>query len=120
MNKEEKKAFLLLKSIIFQYHGLDENEQQLLEKTARELDAEEELQWAHDFIAEEYLDAYDRARDYLSKVSIAKEKKVDFLHRVWKSNSEKGHITEMEAIAILRLAKDWQVEAELISKVRGG
>ena len=120
MNKEEKKAFLLLKSIIFQYHGLDENEQQLLEKTARELDAEEELQWAQDFIAEEYLDALDRARDYLSKVSIAKEQKIDFLHRVWKSNSEKGHITEMEAIAILRLAKDWQVEAELISKVRGG
>lgn len=119
METEEKKAFLLLKSIIFQYHGLDENELQLLEKTARELNATEELKWALDFISEDYLTAFDRARTYLNSLQLGREKWVEYLVQVWKANNEKGHITEMEAIAMLRFARDLQVENELISNVRG-
>ena len=58
MDTEEKKAFLLLKSIIFQYHGLDESEQKLLEKTALDLDAQNELQWAMNFISEDFMTAF--------------------------------------------------------------
>lgn len=119
MNKEEKKAFLLLKSIIFQYHGLDDDEQQILEQTARELEASEELQWAHEFISKDYMTAFERARDYLNNVALDKEKKLHCLNLVWKANNEKGYITEMEATGMLRFAKDWQVEAELIQLVRG-
>lgn len=119
MNKEEKKAFLLLKTIIFQYHGLDEDEQQILEQTALELNATEELQWAHSFISEDYMTAFERARDYLSKVDLDKEKKLYCLNLVWKANNEKGYITEMEATGMLRFAKDWQIETELIQLVRG-
>ena len=106
MDTEEKKAFLLLKSIIFQYHGLDESEQQILEETAIELDAQHELQWAKDFISEDYLTAFDRARSYLTSLELGREKSVQYLAQVWKANNEKGHITEMEAIAMLRFARD--------------
>ena len=119
MNKEEKKAFLLLKSIIFQYHGLDEDEQQILEQTASELNAAEELQWAHNFISEDYLTAFERAREYLNKAALEKDKKLLCLNLVWKANNEKGYITEMEATGMLILAKDWQVETELLQLVRG-
>lgn len=118
MDKEEKKAFLLLKCIIFQYHGLDENEQLILEKTAHNLEAGEELQWALDFISEDYITAFDRARQYLTALKLQKNKKVEYLGKVWKANNEKGYITEMEATAMLRFAKDWQVEQELINMVR--
>ena len=57
MTSEEKKAFLLLNSIIFHYHGLDEDEQELLDETSESLSAHEELTWASNFIAEDYYTA---------------------------------------------------------------
>jgi hypothetical protein len=36
---------------------------------------------------------------------------------VWQSNNLKGYVTEMEATAMLKLAKDWNVERELIELV---
>ncbi len=118
MDTDEKKAFLLLKSIIFQYHGLDDNELQLLEETARDLNATDELQWALGFISEDYMTAFDRARQYLTNLPLDKNKRVEYLNRVWKANNAKGFITEMEATGMLRFAKDWQVENELIAMVR--
>lgn len=119
MDKEEKKAFLLLKSIIFQYHGLDEEEQLLLQSTAENLQAQEELEWAQNFIAQDYLTAFDRVRSYLIQTPMPKDKKLHYMNLVWKANNEKGYITEMEAIGMLRLAKEWEIENELISLVRG-
>lgn len=119
MDKEEKKAYLLLKSIIFQYHGLDEEEQLLLQKTAESLQAQEELAWAQSFISQDYLTAFERVRNYLLQTSLEKDKKLYYMNLVWKANNEKGYITEMEAIGMLRLAKEWQIENELIRMVRG-
>ena len=36
---------------------------------------------------------------------------------VWQSNNLKGYVTEMEATAMLKLAKDWHVEKELVELV---
>ena len=121
MSSEEKKAFLLLKSVIFHYHGLDEDEQKILDDTARELKAEAELKWANEFISEDYYTAFDRARIYLNDVFKGSDKKklLSYLDMVWKANNQKGYITEMEATAMLKLAKDWEIENELISMVRG-
>ncbi|HBH24028.1 MAG TPA: hypothetical protein DDY13_11475 [Cytophagales bacterium] len=120
MTSDEKKAFLLLKSVIFHYHGLDEDEQRLLDETAREFDAEEELKWANEFIATDYISAFERAREYLNKVigRLDKNRRLEYLDQVWKANNRKGYITEMEATAMLKLAKDWQVENELIELVK--
>ena len=120
MSNEEKKSFLLLKSMIFHHHGLVEDEVQILEHTAKELDAANELRWANEFIAEDYFTAFDRARDYLNEIipKMDAEKRLDFLSRVWNSNLNKGFITEMEAMAMIKLAKDWNIEDELFDSVK--
>jgi len=117
---EEKKSLMLLKAIIFNYHGLDEDEEKILYRTAGELNAQAELKWAFDFIAKDYISAFDRARTYMNKSmnAIDKSKRLQFINLTWKANSEKGYITEMEATAMLKIAKDWEVDQELIALVQ--
>jgi uncharacterized tellurite resistance protein B-like protein len=117
---EEKMVLMLLKAIIFHYHGLDEDEEKLLLRSAGEMQAQNELKWAFDFIAEDYVSAFDRAREFMKKSmdSIDKYKRLQFINLTWKANSEKGYITEMEATAMLKIAKDWAVDQELIAMVQ--
>jgi len=116
---EEKKVYMLLKSVIFHYHGLDDAEKKDLENTAQELNAHVEYQWALDFIAEDYITAFDRARDFLNDIigDYPREKRIELINMVWQANNLKGYVTEMEATAMLRLAKDWNVQQELIQLV---
>ncbi len=111
---------MLLKAIIFHYHGLDEAEEKILHRSAGELDAEKELKWAFDFIAEDYVTAFERARSFMTDSidTLEKRKRLHFINLTWKANSEKGYITEMEATAMLKIAKDWQVDQELIAMVQ--
>lgn len=110
---------MLLKSVIFHYHGLDEGEKDDLERTSAELDAHQEYQWALDFISQDYITAFDRARDYLNLIigDYPKSKRVELITMVWEANNLKGYVTEMEATAMLRLARDWNVKQELIGLV---
>jgi hypothetical protein len=119
MSSEEKKVYMLLKSVIFHYHGLDEAEKEDLEKTSQQLDAHDEYQWALDYIAEDYLTAFDRARTFLNQIigDYPKEKRIELINMVWQANNIKGYVTEMEATAMLKLAKDWNVQKELIELV---
>lgn len=120
MQKEEKKAFILLKSLIFHYHGLDEDEEKILNASADKLDAQEELLWANAFIAEDFLSAFERSREYLKKTlgTLDPKTKLDYLYEVWEDNNKKGYLTEMEANAMLKLAKDWSINEDLMKKVR--
>jgi hypothetical protein len=120
MTSEEKKAFLLLKSVIFYYHGLDEDEQKILDETALKYDAQDELKWANDFIQTDAYTAFERSREYLNTVigPLDKDKRLSYLNLVWRAASQKGYISEMEATAMLKLAKDWQIERELLAMVR--
>jgi hypothetical protein len=117
---EEKKSLMLLKAIIFHYHGLDADEEKILFRLAGESDAHEELKWAIDFIAEDYISAFERARSYMLKSMkfIEKSKRLQFINLTWNANNEKGYITEMEATAMLKIAKDWEVDQELIAMVQ--
>lgn len=116
---EEKKVYMLLKTVIFHYHGLDEEEKQDLDNTADALDAHAEYKWALDFVAEDYITAFDRARDYLNDIigDYSKDKRIELVNMVWQANNLKGYVTEMEATAMLKLAKDWNVQQELIELV---
>lgn len=118
-NASEKKVYMLLKSVIFHYHGLDEEEKVDLEKTAEGMNALNEYHWALDFIAQDYITAFDRARDYLNHIigDYPKEQRVELITMVWEANNIKGYVTEMEATAMLRLARDWNVKEELIGLV---
>lgn len=119
MTQQEKRVYMLLKAVIFYYHGLDEPEKKDLDETAARLDAEIELGWAVDFVAKDYVTAFDRARAYLNEIigDYTKDKRVELINMVWQSNNLKGYVTEMEVTAMLRLAKDWKVEPELIALV---
>jgi hypothetical protein len=116
---EEKRVYMLLKAVIFHYHGLDELEKKDLDKTAKDFNAIDEYQWALDFIAQDYITAFDRARDYLNLIigDYTKEKRVELINMVWQANNLKGYVTEMEATAMLKLAKDWNVQQELVDLV---
>lgn len=120
MNSEQKKALLLLKLVIFNYHGLDEEEKQILTNTASKLDAMEELEWAYEFSDEDNLTSFERAREFF-KTTIAtyeKDLKFEFIRNVWEDTSSKGYVSEMEAMSMLKLAKDWGVQKELLALVR--
>jgi hypothetical protein len=118
-SSEEKKVYMLLKSVIFHYHGLDDVEKKDLDRTSEDLDARVEYKWALDFVAEDYITAFDRAREYLNNIigDYSKEKRIELINMVWQSNNLKGYVTEMEATAMLKLAKDWNVQKELIELV---
>ncbi len=116
---EEKKVYMLLKSVIFHYHGLDEAERIDLEKTAEGLEAHDEYKWALDFIAKDYITAFERAREYLNEIiaDYPKDNRIELINMVWQANNLKGYVTEMEATAMLKLAKDWNVQKELVELV---
>jgi hypothetical protein len=122
MTKQEKQALMLLKSLIFHYHGLDDDEKALLTETADQYDAHRELDWANAFIAEDFLSAFERSRDYLKKAMshMTKEKKLEYLISVWEDNHKKGYLTEMEATAMLNFSKEWGIQNELMLRVREG
>ena len=84
-----------------------------------ELQAPDEYKWALDFVAQDYITAFDRARSYLNDIigDYAKDKRIELINMVWQANNLKGYVTEMEATAMLKLAKDWNVQRELIDLV---
>ena len=121
MTEEEKKVRMLLKAVIYHYHGLDELEKNDLVATSRQIDAEPEYQWALDFVTRDYITAFDRAREYLNEIisDYPREKRSELISMVWESNNLKGYVTEMEATAMLKLAKDWNVESEFTQLILG-
>ncbi len=104
MSDQEKKVQMLLKAVIFHYHGLDEAEKQDLEDTSKRLDAQPELDWALEFISEDYITAFDRARIYLNEIigDYPKDKRIELINIVWETNNLKGFVTEMEATRNLK------------------
>jgi hypothetical protein len=119
MSSEQKRVYILLKAVIFHYHGLDDLEKNDLEETAKKLEAEEDLKWSYDFISQDYLTSFERAREFFNDViwDYSKELRTELINMVWQANNLKGYVTEMEATAMLKLAKDWKVEKELIELV---
>lgn len=118
METEKKKALILLKSLIFHYHGLDQDEKKLLDESVKKLDAKKEFEWALEFISRDYLSAFDRAREFLGKVFLKmdEDERLAHLLEVWDDNHMKGYVTEMETTAMINLAKDWSIEREFLSR----
>ncbi len=119
MTSEEKRVFLLLKAVIFHYHGLDKEEKVDLEAAAVRLGGSEELKWAAEFIDKDQVTSFERARAFVNDIirDYTREKRVELINMVWESNNIKGYITEMEATAMIRLARDWNVEMDLVQLV---
>jgi len=116
MTAEEKRVYFLLKVVIYSYHGINEREQRDLEASSKKLDGQAELDWATQFVAKDYISAFERAREYLSGPvgDYPKPKRLELIDMIWKANNLKGYVTEMEATAMMRLAKDWSVQKEMM------
>ncbi len=111
---------MLLKSLILHYHGLDDDEREILENAATRLDSKEELDWANSFISEDYLSAFERSRDFFAKIIVkfTNEERIAHLQDAWEENHQKGYVTEMETTAMINLSKDWQVEKEFLEVIQ--
>ncbi len=120
LSSHYKKVLLLLKSVIFNYHGLDEHEQKILKETAEKMNATEELQWVNEFILQDDLSAFDRARGFFNTViaEFTKEQRLEIIRQIWEANRSKGYVSEIEAASLLKIAKDWGVQSDFITYVR--
>jgi hypothetical protein len=120
MDSEHKKSLLLLKLVIFNYHGLDLQEKKILTDTAAKMEALDELNWAFDFSNQDPVSSFDRARQFFNTTIATYEKDVrfSFIKSVWEDTQSKGYVSEIEAMSMLKLAKDWGVQKELLAMVR--
>ncbi|MFK7953123.1 MAG: hypothetical protein AB8B73_09770 [Ekhidna sp.] len=120
MDELNKKALMLLKSLIYHFHGLDDDEKEMLEASAKRLGAVSEMNWANSFISQDYMSAFERSREFLTKIFMKMNEKdrVKHLLEVWEENYVKGYVTEMETTAMFTLSKDWHVEKEFLALVQ--
>lgn len=120
MTSEQKKVLLLTKAVIFNYHGLDDEEKQILEQTAKEIDGYEELNWVNDFIAQDHFSCFDRSRGFFASAvqDLDNPTKLSFLVQAWDANLVKGYVSEIEATSLLKLAKDWNIQSDFVTFVR--
>lgn len=49
---------------------------------------------------------------------IAYEQKSRYIIKIWNATNKKGYVTEMEALALIKIAKDLGVENDLIKHIR--
>jgi len=119
MESDLKKALILLKALIFHYHGMDHDEQKLLAGFVEELDGLEEYEWAIKFISSDYLSAFDRAKEYFKKTINMRppEERLHYLIDTWEDNHKKGYVTEMETTAMINLSKHFGVEKVFLANI---
>ena len=119
MTQDLKKSLVLLKALIFHYHGLDLDEKKILEDYVKKLDAQEEYEWAIGFISQDYMSAFERSKEFLSKEikPLGDDQKLNYLMETWEDNHRKGYVTEMETTAMLNLAKDWAIEKNFLMAI---
>lgn len=120
METQIKKAILLLKSLIFHFHGLDQEERNALTQAGEDLDAGEELDWALAFIAEDYMTAFERSKEFFSKevFKATENERLAWLVDVWQACLKKGYLTEMETSALINFSKEWKVNKAFLAEIR--
>ncbi len=120
MLPEEKKILLLLHLIIFNYHGLDEDERNLLSELATDYNASEELEWAYTMLGTDYFTSHEKIHTWFNDAinTIDATKKLWYLSTVWEASVKKGFISEMEATAMLKIAHNWGIQKDLLNLIR--
>ena len=120
MLSEEKKLLLLLHLIIFNYHGLDESEKELLADLSKQYEAEAELDWAYNMLGNDYYITHEKIQSWFKEAiaDIDAEKRLWYLSSVWQASVKKGFISEMEATAMLKIAHEWGIQKDLLNLIR--
>jgi hypothetical protein len=119
MESDLKKGIILLKTLIFHYHGMDEDERKILDDYVSELDAKEEYNWAIDFVSKDYLSAFERTREFLKRCffKLSDKEKLQQLLETWEDNHKKGYVTEMETTALINISRDLEIEDLFVSEI---
>lgn len=115
----QKKAFFVLLCSIFYYHDMEDSKQRILADFSLSLSGQKELDWASQFVKQDILSSFTRSRTEVRNLLAADDKgRIEVLGEVWEATKKKGYITEMEANLMLGLARDWNMESDLINLVR--
>jgi len=119
MESDLKKGIILLKTLIFHYHGMDEDERKILDDYVSELDAKEEYNWAIDFVSKDYLSAFERTREFLKRCffKLSNKEKLQQLLETWEDNHKKGYVTEMETTALINISRDLEIEDLFVAEI---
>ena len=119
MNSEQKKTLLLVMSLVLHLHDLDEDEQRILAAKADELEGHTELAWITEFINENPATAIERGRVFVNTLTgnSPKDFRILCIRETLSAVQEKGYLSESEAVAVLKFARDWRIEPELKAMV---
>ena len=119
MNTKEKKTILLLKAALFYYSGWGDKEEKLLLRKAREINGTTELNWVMSFIEKDIPSAQTRAQKKMCQIAkeISNEHRLTYLWENWEEGMRKGYLSNPEALYLLKIAKAWKVEKELLKKI---
>jgi len=127
MTPEEKEALLLLEYAIFRYHGFDDNERERLENDAAAMHAQAQLEKVYAFV-DDILQKTNQSEVAVFEATLRRikevfaqlpeERRLEYVIQVWNANKAKGYVTEIEAIAMLRVAKELNVQRGFVEYVR--
>ena len=118
LSLEEKRAYILIMSLLAYYHGLSSEDKSLLNKETEAINGKQAFFWAKEFIEKNTVTASKRAKAHLKKVKphIEIKKRVTFLENIWQIYMKKGYLTTTEATTLLKIAKSWGVETDILTQ----
>ena len=58
------------------------------------------------------------ALQFCAVATYNKEIQLHFIKSVWEDAQSKGYVSEIEAMSMLKIAKDWGVQKDLLALVR--
>jgi hypothetical protein len=117
LEEHHRRAYFLLKLVIFFYPTPDETEVDYLMAKASAWQAEADRQWAMAFVEQEPATAFERTRAWFTELltPLAQKDKENFFTTVWQGDERLPHITEMQGLALMRLTQDWGIQNTLLA-----
>jgi hypothetical protein len=108
--------YFLLKLVVFYYPRPDEEEMDQLRDKASAWKADEDRRWAIDFVDQEPATAFQRTGEFISGLFTGKSQleREAFLEDIWSVDIARGYVTEMQAMALLKMAQAWGLQDKLL------
>jgi len=112
MEEHHRRAYFLLKLVIFFYPRPDEEETDLLMAKSSAWQAEADRKWAMAFVDEDPATAFERTRAWFSAQldPLDTAEREAYFTAVWQGDERLPHVTEMQGLALMRLAQDWGIK----------
>ena len=112
MDAGQRRAYFLLKLVIFFYPRPDEEENDQLLAKASAWQADEDRRWALAFVEENPATAFERTRAWFTQQfeGQSQTEREAYFTTIWQGDDRLPHVTEMQGLALLRLAQDWGIQ----------